>query len=150
MVQIVAADTDVLAILLLNYQHFSARTVLFDQSDNAKVHDQDQDTDVLLLRQIGEIYVPYFFGLIHPLFSSDILCSQRTFEPAAVLKACIDFSSYLFIRPKGIQNLAKEYHDCKDAYARYILALFQKQYANKIKMRAVEMFDINANIPEVL
>lgn len=158
-VQIVAADTDVFAIMLLNFHHFSGRTMLIDQSDSSRVlhmnalveaMNEDQDTDVLLLRQRGEIYVQYFFGLIHPLIGSDILCSPRTFGPAAVLKACIDFSPYLFSGPKGIQNLAKEDHDCKDAYARYILALFKKRYANKIKMRAVEMFDTNAKIPEVL
>ena len=123
-VQIVAANTDVLEILLLSYHHFSVRMVLIDQSDNSKVlhmnvlveaMNQDQDNDVLLLRQRGEIYVPYFFGLIHPLIGSDILCSPRTFGPAAVLKACIDFSPYLFSGPNGIQNLAKEDHDCKDA-----------------------------------
>ena len=66
------------------------------------------------------------------------------------MKACIDFSTYLFSGPKGIQKLAKEDHDCKGSYARFILAFFKKRYINKIKMRAVEMFDINANVPEVL
>ena len=101
-VQIVAADTDVFAIALLNFHHFSGRTVLIDQSDNSRLlhmnalvdaMNEDQDTDVLVLRQRGEIGIPYFFGLIHPLIGSDILCSPRSFGAAVVLKACIDFSS---------------------------------------------------------
>ena len=158
-VQIVAADTDVFAIALLNFHHFSGRTVLIDQSDNSRLlhmnalvdaMNEDQDTDVLVLRQRGEIGIPYFFGLIHPLIGSDILCSPRSFGAAVVLKACIDFSSYLFSGPKAIQNLANQDHDSKEAYARFILALFKKRYASKIKMPAIEMFANDAKIAEVL
>ena len=34
-VHLIAADTDVLAIALLNYQHFQNKTILIDQSDQS-------------------------------------------------------------------------------------------------------------------
>ena len=71
---------------------------------------------------------------------TDILCSPRGFGPAIILKACIDFSAFLFSLGKGIQNLGKDDHSCEDAYCRFILALYKKRYANKIKLSADEIF----------
>ena len=53
---------------------------------------QDQDSDIVLLKQRGEIPLSHFFGIIHPLIGSDILASPRNFGAARILKACIDFA----------------------------------------------------------
>ena len=156
---IVAADTDILSIVLLNFHHFSERKVLLDQSDHSKVihvnelvdaMNADQDTDLLLLKQRGDIPLSWFFGVIHPLIGSDILCSPRGFGPAWILKACIDYSSYLFDGERGIQVLAQENTLYSDAYAYFILALFKKRYANKIKKKGEELFGASSNIAETL
>ena len=155
--QVVGADTDIFAICLLNFHHFPGKTVLLDQSDETKIlhvnamvnaMNEDQDTDILVLKQRNDITLPFFYGLIHPLIGSDILCSPRGFGPALILKTCIDFSTFLFSVDKGIQNL-KENNNCHDAYCRYVLALFKKRFANKIKMKAEEMFG-NPNVTQVL
>ena len=147
--QIVAADTDVLSILLLNFHHFSGKTMLLDQSDHGRVLHinalvnamaDDQDTDIIVLKQRNDISIPIFFALVHLLMGSDILCSPRGFGPAMILKACIDFSAFLFSLGKGIQNLGKDDHSCEDAYCRFILALYKKRYTNKIKLSADEIF----------
>ena len=155
---IVAADTDILSILLLNFDHFTAKTMLLDQSDHGRVlhmnalvnaMNEDQDTDLIALKQRNDISIPMFFALVHLLIGSDILCSPRGFGPAMVLKACIDFSPFLFSKEKGIQNLRFDDHNCEDAYCRFILALYKKRYANKIKMSADEMFG-TTNIGDTL
>ena len=110
----------------------------------------DQDTDLILLKQRGVIPLSWFFGVIHPLIGSDILCSPRGFGPAWVLKACIDYSSYLFDDERGIQILAQEDAICSDAYAYFVLALFKKRYANKIKKKGEELFAPSCNIAETL
>lgn len=156
--QIVAADTDIFSILLLNFQHFRGKTMLLDQSDHGRVlnmnalvdaMNEDQDTDIMALKQRNDISIPIFFALVHLLLGSDILCSPRGAGPAMVVKACIDFSAYLFSTEKGIQNLKFDDHNSKDAYCRFILALYKKRYANKIKMSPDEMFG-NANIGDVV
>ena len=133
--QLVAADTDILSILLLNFHHFAERKVLLDQSDQSKVIDvnalveainDDQDQDLMVLKQKGDISLPQFFGLIHPLIGSDILCSPRNFGPAWILKACIDFSEILFDKDEGIQCLGQENANNFEVYIRFILALFKK------------------------
>ena len=156
--QIVAADTDILSILLLNFQHFSGKTMLLDQSDHGRVlhvnalvnaMNEDQDTDIIALKQRNDISIPNFFCLVHLLIGSDILCSPRNFGPALVLKACIDFSAFLFSKEKGIQHLKSDDHSCQDSYSRFILALYKKRYANKIKMSPDEILR-NTNIGDVL
>ena len=156
--QIVAADTDIFSILLLNYHHFEGKTMLLDQSDHGRVlhmnalveaMNEDQDTDMIQLRQRNDISIRTFFALVHLLLGSDILCSPRGFGPAMVLKACIDFSAFLFSNEKGIQNLRLDDHDCKDAYCRFLLALYKKRYTNKIKMTPEEMFG-TANIGDAV
>ena len=76
----------------------------------------DQDTDIIVLKQRNDISIPIFFALVHLLMGTDILCSPRGFGPAIILKACIDFSAFLFSLGKGIQNLGKDDHSCEDAY----------------------------------
>ena len=70
--KIVAADTDIFLILLLNFHHFSQKTMLIDQSDqsqllhvNALVEamNQDQDSDIVLLKQ-RNYSSPHWLG--HP------------------------------------------------------------------------------------
>ena len=99
--------------------------MLLDQSDHGRVlhmnalveaMNEDQDTDMIQLRKRNDISIPIFFALVHLLLGSDILCSPQGFRPALVLKACIDFSAFLFSNEKGIQNLRLDDHDCKDAY----------------------------------
>ena len=110
----------------------------------------DQDFDFLLLRQQGNVSMPFFFGLIHAFIGSDILCSPRSFGPALILRTFIDNASHLFSAEKGIQNLYKENHNSQDAYCCCTLALYKKRYANKIKLKGDEMFGANANMDEVL
>ena len=157
--QLVAADTDILSILLLNFQHFSGKKVLLDQSDSSKVIDvnalidainDDKDQDLMVLKQKGDISLPQFFGLIHPLIGSDILCSPRNFGPAWILKACIDFSEILFDKDQGVQCLGEENATNFDVYIRFILALFKKKYVNKIKRKPLELLGRNANLEESL
>ena len=157
--QLVAADTDILSILLLNFQHFSERKVLLDQSDPSKIIDvnalveainDDKDQDLMVLKQKGDISLPQFFGLVHPLIGSDILCSPRNFGPAWILKACIDFSEILFDKDGGIQCLGQENATNFEVYIRFILALFKKKYVNKIKRKPLELFGRNANLEEAL
>ena len=155
---IVAADTDILSILLLNFHRFTGKNMLLDQSDHGRVlhmnalvdaMNEDQDTDMIALRQRNDISIPVFFALVHLLLGSDILCSPRGFGPAMVLKTCIDFSAFLFRKEDGIQNLKFDAHNCEDAYCRFILALYKKRYTNKIKMSADEMFG-STNIGDVV
>ena len=111
---------------------------------------KDEDTDIVLLKQRAELPLPWFFGIIHALIGSDILASPRNFGAATILKTSIDFSRYLFSGPKAIQNLIHENHTSKEAYARFILALFKKKFANKIKLKPLELFDENTDIAEIL
>ena len=89
----------------------------------------------MVLKQKGDISLPQFFGLIHPLIGSDILCSPRNFGPAWILKACIDFSEILFDKDEGVQCLGRENATNYEVYIRFILALFKKKYVNKINSR---------------
>ena len=95
--------------------------------------DSDQDQDILLLKQHGHVPLPQFFGLIHPLIGSDILCSPRSFGPAWILKTCIDFSSDIFDPEKGVHNLLKQIPEL-EGYTRFILSLYKKKFANKNKL----------------
>ena len=115
-----------------------------------KAMDSDQDTDLMVLKQQGHIPLANFFGLIHPLTGSDILCSPRNFGPALILKACIDFSLFLFSSAGGIQNLRNETSTNFELYARFILALFKKRFANKIKQKPDELFASGAALEKNL
>ena len=75
---IVAADTDVFAILLLNFHHLQNKQIYLDQGDTAKVTDMNalveamqanKDQDLMVLKQHGHLSLPYFFGLIHPFIA---------------------------------------------------------------------------------
>ena len=110
----------------------------------------DQDTDLLLLKQRGHHSLPSFFGHIHPLVGSDILCSPRGFGPGWILKTCIDFSAYIFEPGKGIQNLKDDECTSVEACSRFILALFKKRHPNQIKMKAEEMFGETSSITNAL
>ena len=147
-IRIVAADTDVFAILLLNFHHFQNKNIFLDQGDMAKVTDMnklveamqaDKDQDLMVLKQRGHLSLPFFFGLVHPLIGSDILCSPRSFGPAWILKTCIDLNEYIFDPEKGIQKLVEEQPQL-EGYTRYILSLYKKKFSNKIKQTAREMF----------
>ena len=157
-IRIVAADTDVFSIILLNFHHFRDKHIFLDQGDNAKVTDMnalveamdsDQDQDILLLKQHGHVPLPQFFGLIHPLIGSDILCSPRSFGPAWIMKTCIDFSSDIFDPEKGVQNLLKQIPEL-EGYTRFILSLYKKKFANKIKMTPTEMFGSSTSLKNAL
>ena len=157
-IRIVAADTDVFAILLLNFHHFQDKKISLDQGGNAKVTDMnalvqamqaDKDQDLMVLKQRGHLSLPFFFGLVHPLIGSDILCSPRSFGPAWILKTCIDLSEHIFHPEKGVQNLLEEQPEL-EGYTRYILSLYKKKFSNKIKMTAREMFAESANLNNAL
>ena len=77
---------------------------------------------------------------ISAFWDSDILCSPRNFGQALILKACIDFSLHLFGTTGGIQNLIDETSSNFESYSRFILALFKKRFANKIKQKPDELF----------
>ena len=157
--QFVASDGDIIAIILLNWSHFSSKTGLLEQSDcfnllhvNELVEamNEDRDQDLMVLKQRGNVAMTTFFGVLHPLIGSDILASPRNFGPNHILRACIDFASYLFEGESSIHLLADKESINQDAYARFILALFKKQYANKIKLIAEEIFSSEAKLTQVL
>ena len=109
----------------------------------------DKDQDLMVLKQRGHLSLPFFFGLVHPLIGSDILCSPRSFGPAWILKTCIDLSEHIFHPEKGVQNLLEEQPEL-EGYTRYILSLYKKKFSNKIKMTAREMFAESANLNNAL
>ena len=158
--QFVATDTDVLAILLLNYETFSEKTTLIEYSGNRiwnistliESMNQDSDTDLAVLKSVRSVTIPFFFGIIHPLIGSDILCSPRGFGPSWIIKACIDFSAYLFDEENGLQHLKEKEpsSSCLESYVRFILAVFKKRYKNRIKMTTEEILGKNVNLNEVL
>ena len=158
--QFVATDTDVLAILLLNHETFSEKTTLIEYSDSQIFNistlidsmNKDPDADLLVLRSRASVTIPFFFGIIHPLIGSDILCSPRGFGPSWIMKACIDFSSYLFNEENGLQYLKEKEPSlsCLESYVRFILAVFKKRYTNKIKLDPVDLLGKNVNLNEVL
>jgi hypothetical protein len=84
----------------------------------------------MVLKQQGHLSLPYFFGLIHPLIGSDILCSPRSFGPAWILKTCIDFNEFIFDPEKGIQKLVEEQPQL-EGYTRYILSLYKKSFQTR-------------------
>ena len=57
---------------------------------------------------------------------------------------------YLFSGSKSIHNLALDAPNSREAYARFILALFKKNFATKLRINPVELFDENTDIVEVL
>ena len=157
-IRIVAADTDVFAVILLNFHHLQEKHIFLDQGDRAKVTDMnalveamngDQDQDILLLKQQGHVSLPQFFGFIHPLIGSDILCSPRSFGPAWILKTCIDFCTHIFDSEKGVQNLVRQTPEL-EGYTRFILSLYKKKFANKIKMTPSEMFGSPTSLKNAL
>ena len=140
-VQIVASDTDIFAILLLNHEHFSQKTVIMqydvsrgklDMSKLIQSMNEDTDTNLARLRKHG-VSSSCIFGIIHCLIGSDILCSPRGFGPSWIMKTCLDYAPYLFHQDNGIQHLGQVDHQSKGAYLRFILALFKKRYSSKIK-----------------
>ena len=157
--QFVASDGEILAILLLNWTLFSSKTILLEQSDSfnllhvnelVEAMYEDRDQVLMVLRQRGNVTMTTFFGMLHPLIGSDILASPRTFGPNHILRTCIDFASYLFEGKSSIHLLADKESMNQDAYARFTLALFKKRYANKIKLKAEEIFSPEAYLTEVL
>ena len=96
-VELVASDTDIMAIFLLNHQHFTQRQVVLhygnvrsklDLSKLVKAMNEDSNTNLAILRNKG-VDTPTIFGIIHPLIGSDILCSPRGFGPSWILKTCL-------------------------------------------------------------
>ena len=153
--EIVAADTDILAIFLLNQNSFSNKQVVLIHGDGnqnidltklANRMNEDTDTNLARLRKDG-VSSTSVFGLIHILIGSDILCSPRGFGPSWILKTCLDFSTYLFHHKWGIQLLWKDNPQSRGSFLRFMLALFKKRYSSKIKrgpeelLRPIECYD---------
>ena len=160
-VELVASDTDIMAIFLLNHQHFTQRQVVLhygnvrsklDLSKLVKAMNEDSNTNLAILRNKG-VDTPTIFGIIHPLIGSDILCSQRGFGPSWILKTCLDYATYLFDQESGIQLLGKDDPKAKGAYIRFIIALFKKKYSSKIKATPEELLrpldDYSQQISEI-
>ena len=110
----VAADTDILSILLLNFSEFREKQVILDQSAHLRLLDinalveaieNDQDQDMMIMKQRRLFPLSFFFGMTHALIGTDILCSPRGFGPQMVLKTCIDFASYLFQGENSLYHL---------------------------------------------
>ena len=160
-VELVASDTDIMAIFLLNHQHFTQRQVVLhygnvrsklDLSKLVKAMNEDSNTNLAILRNKG-VDTPTIFGIIHPLIGSDILCSPRGFGPSWILKTCLDYATYLFDQESGIQLLGKDDPKAKGAYIRFIIALFKKKYSSKIKATPEELLrpldDYSQQISEI-
>ena len=107
-------------------------------SELAKAMDEDPNTDLARLRKDG-VSTPLVFGVIHPLIGSDILCSPRGFGPSWIIKTCIDFSTYLFDKKRGLQLLGHTDTVLNGSYIRFILALFKKKFSTKIKKKPEEI-----------
>ena len=78
----VAADTDILSILLLNFSEFREKQVILDQSAHLRLLDinalveaieNDQDQDMMIMKQRRLFPLSFFFGIIHALIGTDIL-----------------------------------------------------------------------------
>ena len=78
----VAADTDILSILLLNFSEFREKQVILDQSAHLRLLDinalveavvYDQDQDIMIMKQRRLFPLSFFFGIIHALIGTDIL-----------------------------------------------------------------------------
>ena len=158
-IKLISPNSSLLAILLLNFQHLNDREILLDASDRSKVihanklveaMENDQDTDLLVLKQRGDLSMANFFGYVYPLIGSEILCSPRSFGPSQILKACIDHCRYIFNQQNGIQCLAKQVPDSCDAYVRFVLALYKKRFANKITLKPEEMFETCVQLEKAL
>lgn len=157
-VQLVASDTDILAILLLNHESFTNKQMVIQCSDNKerldvtklmKDMEDDGDTELSRVRNSG-ISSPMVYGTIHALIGSDILCSPRGFGPVWIIKTCLDFATYLFERSTGLQNLHHDSESSKGAYIRFVLALFKKRYSSKIKKRPEEILGPVPNYSEII
>ena len=158
-IQFVAADTDILAILLLNHTKFAGKTTVIQYSEHKQKLDisklvnfmhEDSDQDLCMLKSRGAVTIPFFFGMIHALTGSDLLCTPRGFGTSWILKTCIDFALYLFNNENGLQQLADREPRCTEAYTKFIIALYKKRYATKIRMKPEELLGTNVNTSEVL
>ena len=157
-----ATDTDIMAILLLNHHHFGQKQLILNSSDDRekldmskliqKMQEDKEDTNLTLIRNTG-VSISLLFGLIHPLIGSDILCSPRGFGPAWVIKTCIDYGTYLFNTEHGLQLLMEGNSPATHPYVRFILALFKKRFSSKIKRKPEEVLlpttDYTAMISEL-
>ena len=139
--EIVAADTDIFAIFLLNQENFCDKQVILDTGEGkgnldmsklTKRMNEDPDTNLARLRTQG-VSSSSVFGLIHCLLGTDILCSPRGFGPTWIIKACLDYCTYIFNQQHGIQLLWKEDPQSRGSYIRFIVALFKKKFASRIK-----------------
>ena len=157
--QFVASDTDIFAIMLLNWEKFLSKTILWDHTEslrslhvNALVDaiNTDKDQDLSIVKQRGEVPLTFLFGMIHPLLGSAIFCSPRGFGSNLVLKACIDFAPFLFHGEHSLHLTKDGRGPSNEAYAHFLLALFKKRYANKIKLKTEEIFSGTANLEETL
>ena len=152
---IIAADTDIFSIFLLNHELFSNKQVVMIHGDGnqnidmtklANRMNEDTDNNLSRLRKDG-MNSATIFGLIHILIGSDILCSPRGFGPTWILKTCLDFGAYLFHHESGIHLLWKDNPQSRGSYLRFILALFKRKYSSKIKrgpeelLRPMESYD---------
>ena len=139
--EIVAADTDIFAIFLVNQENFCDKQVILDTGEGkgnldmsklTKRMNEDPDTNLARLRTQG-VSSSSVFGLIHCLLGTDILCSPRGFGPTWIIKACLDYCTYIFNQQHGIQLLWKEDPQSRGSYIRFIVALFKKKFASRIK-----------------
>ena len=158
--EFVASDTDIFAILLLNHMTFKEKQLIISSSkDSGKLDmtklmnamDQDPNTDLTRCRNKG-VPTPTIFGIIHPLIGSDILCSPRGFGPTWIMKTCIDYATYLFHETHGLQSLQlPDWHSrSKGAYVRFVLALFKKKFASKIKEKPEDLLECQEDFKELI
>ena len=146
-VQLVASDTDVLAILLLNHESFSEKQMVILSSDHKerldvtklmKYMEKDGDTELSRVRNSG-ISSPTIYGTI-----------PRGFGTAWIIKTCLDFATFLFDRTTGLQNIHHGNESSQGSYVRFILALFKKRYSSKIKKRPEEILGPVSNYSEII
>ena len=157
-IEFVSVDTDVFSILLLNHQKFDHKQIIIKSSENRgkldmtklmKEMNDDTNTELARIRKNG-VSTPLFFGIIHPLIGSDILCSPRGFGPSWVIKSCLHYAAYLFHPETGLQHLGNAENNSKGAYIRFILSLFLKRFSSKIKRKPEEILRPMADYSEII
>ena len=155
---IVASDSDLLFILLLNHGKFPNKQMVIQSSDQRgrldmkklmDMMEDDPNTDLSRIRKDG-ISTAFFYGFAHLLAGTDILCSPRGFGPAYILRTATDFATYLFDKDKGLQHLCKAENNSQGAYVRFVLALFKKKYSTKIKGKPEEILSPAADYSEII
>ena len=68
------------------------------------------------------------------------------------MKTCIDYATYLFHETHGLQCLQlPDWHSrSKGAYVRFVLALFKKKFASKIKEKPEDLLECQEDFKELI